>query len=201
MTHDLLVVFAMVALYCLWIVGPLVPSILIYKLFPDTKVAVKGPLSGLTVRASGAFGAYLVVFLVAFPLQARTYNTVGGLLKPVWTINAMVEQRDTHGQPVTATDLKQQLSISLEPSIHNVSGNHVRLQIPAIEGNWPLISFKVASFGGKTINLAEVLPDAEIDRYHKSLTLHVPVVIRQLEPVGGGGRGPLTAIPSGPTGP
>ena len=40
---------------------PMIPLIVIYRLFPDTAVAVTGVLSGLTVRATGAFAAYLIL--------------------------------------------------------------------------------------------------------------------------------------------
>jgi hypothetical protein len=44
--------------YLLAVLCPLIPAILIYRLFPETKVSVPGPLAGLTLRAGGAFAAY-----------------------------------------------------------------------------------------------------------------------------------------------
>ncbi len=41
--------------------APLIPAIILFLVFPDSKIAVDGPFSKLSVRASGAVGAYLVL--------------------------------------------------------------------------------------------------------------------------------------------
>ena len=41
--------------YALWVLLPLIPSILIFLIFPNSTVMAQGPLAGLTVRAGGAF--------------------------------------------------------------------------------------------------------------------------------------------------
>ena len=43
---------------------PLLPAILIFLMFPKTEMVAQGPLQGLSIRAGGAFGAYLIVLLV-----------------------------------------------------------------------------------------------------------------------------------------
>ncbi|MEY3107246.1 MAG: hypothetical protein RIT35_1424, partial [Pseudomonadota bacterium] len=48
-------------LYSLYVLLPMIPSIVIYRLFPDTKVALSGPISNLTLKSTGAFSAYIVV--------------------------------------------------------------------------------------------------------------------------------------------
>ena len=53
-------VWALVALgglYVMWVMLPLVPAILTFKLFPKTTVTASGPFAGFTVNASGAFAA------------------------------------------------------------------------------------------------------------------------------------------------
>jgi hypothetical protein len=63
-------VFFSFTLYVLFVLLPLIPALVIFKLFPDSKVAVSGPLAQLTVRATGAFAAYVVVvFLGYVPVQ------------------------------------------------------------------------------------------------------------------------------------
>ena len=49
------------ALLLVWVMLPLLPAILIYKVFPDTKVTASGPFANLTVATSGAFAAFLIV--------------------------------------------------------------------------------------------------------------------------------------------
>ena len=65
MTHDLTVVYSFL-LYTLYICLPLIPAIVIFRLFPDTKVAVSGPLQNFTVNATGAFAAYVVTAALGF---------------------------------------------------------------------------------------------------------------------------------------
>jgi hypothetical protein len=63
-------VFFSFTLYVLFVLLPLIPALVTFKLFPDTRVAVSGPLSQVTVRATGAFAAYVVVVLLGFvPVQ------------------------------------------------------------------------------------------------------------------------------------
>jgi len=54
------------SLYVVFVLLPLVPAVLIFWLFPDEKVAVTGPLEGLTINATGAFAAYIITGLLGF---------------------------------------------------------------------------------------------------------------------------------------
>ncbi|HZR59074.1 MAG TPA: hypothetical protein VFA74_19560 [Terriglobales bacterium] len=65
MTHDLAVLYSF-CLYVLYVLLPLIPAILIFRLFPETKVTVSGPLQNLTVNATGAFAAYVVTVALGF---------------------------------------------------------------------------------------------------------------------------------------
>lgn len=53
-------------LYMLYVLVPLIPAILIFKMFPESKVTVSGPLQNLTVNATGAFAAYVVTVALGF---------------------------------------------------------------------------------------------------------------------------------------
>jgi hypothetical protein len=53
-------------LWILYVLLPLIPAVVIFKLFPDTKVTVSGPLQNLTVNATGAFAAYVVTVALGF---------------------------------------------------------------------------------------------------------------------------------------
>lgn len=55
--------------YVLWVALPLLPAILVFRIFPNTALRTDGPLKGLRVDTAGAFVAYFVVFLVlGYPL-------------------------------------------------------------------------------------------------------------------------------------
>lgn len=53
-------------LYVLYVLLPLIPAILIFKLFPESKVTVSGPLQNLTINATGAFAGYVVTVALGF---------------------------------------------------------------------------------------------------------------------------------------
>jgi len=53
-------------LYLLYVLLPLIPAVLIFWLFPEGTVAVEGPLQNLTVKATGAFAAYVVTVVLGF---------------------------------------------------------------------------------------------------------------------------------------
>jgi len=53
-------------LYVLYVLLPLIPAVLIFRLFPETKVTVSGPLQNLTVNATGAFAGYVVTVALGF---------------------------------------------------------------------------------------------------------------------------------------
>ena len=79
---TILIVLELLVLLGIWVALPLVPAILIYRYFPDTQVAASGPLAGLTVKASGAFAAYLVVFLLIFALVSPIKDVIGSGMRP-----------------------------------------------------------------------------------------------------------------------
>ena len=65
MSYELLTVGG---LFGLWVLLPLIPSILIFLIFPMTTIMTRGPLALLTLRAGAAFVAYLIVFAAGYPI-------------------------------------------------------------------------------------------------------------------------------------
>jgi hypothetical protein len=54
-------IFLNLLIYLVFVLVPLIPAIVIYKIFPETTVGASGLLGNLKVNATGAFAAYLVV--------------------------------------------------------------------------------------------------------------------------------------------
>jgi hypothetical protein len=98
---TILIVLELLVLLGIWVALPLVPAILIYRYFPDTQVAASGPLAGLTVKASGAFAAYLVVFLLIFALVSPIKDVIGSGMRPFWEIRGKVKLVDENGKPIS----------------------------------------------------------------------------------------------------
>ena len=57
---DIVAVAFSLLLYVFYVLLPVVPAVIIYKLFPETKVALSGPFQNFTLNATGAFAAYIV---------------------------------------------------------------------------------------------------------------------------------------------
>src|SRR5258707_4915716 len=112
MQLEFIILLSFMGLYMVWVLLPLVPSILIYTLFPNTAVAVSGPLANLTIRTTGAFAAYLIVFAMTYPLVDTTRNAIGGFQHQFWTINAHIKIQDDEGKKIRSNDLMRKLSVN-----------------------------------------------------------------------------------------
>jgi hypothetical protein len=57
--------------YVLYVLLPIIPAVVIFKMLPESTADVSGPLQKLKVKAGGAFAAYIVAVLLGyFPVQA-----------------------------------------------------------------------------------------------------------------------------------
>jgi hypothetical protein len=184
MSHDVQIFIELVALYLLWICGPLVPAVLIYRLFPETQVTATGPLSGLTVRATGAFAAYAVTFLMTYPLAVKIYSAFGSQLKPVWSLKAEVIASDEAGNPITYANFYDGMTISFTPDFQVIADRSVELQVPLdSEGrSWPKITFQIPNYGGVTIDPMDYRDTMEIDRFNKEIEIHGAIPIQRFIP-------------------
>jgi hypothetical protein len=182
MDVNVIAVLLSFGLYLLYVLLPLIPAILIYRLFPDTKVAVSGPLAGLTLKASGAFAAYVVVVALGVFLVKDTHTIIAGMAQPVWTIRAQVELYDRAGKKVEDQSFLEYLEVVLNPDIRLREGSYIRLQVPGTATKLPeyLISFKLKRFGEQTISLAELgAKEVEVDDFKRSLKIIQPIKIKQ----------------------
>ena|ERR1700737_4596189 len=66
-------------LYVLYVLLPIIPAVVIFRLFPDTKVAVSGPLQNLSLKTTGAFGAYVVTAGMGFFLVVNVEKQIDDL--------------------------------------------------------------------------------------------------------------------------
>jgi hypothetical protein len=151
---------AMAGILALWVVLPLIPAVLIYWLFPGTTVAASGPLHGLTVKASGAFAAYLIVFVVVIPWAIANYNAVGGWLHPAWTITGNVRVLDKHGAEIHPSDsFYQKICIRTQPEVNSFLDPTFSITIPEGQRGIPKIYLEVPDYHIKqplTVHVSDV---------------------------------------------
>ena len=124
----------LLVLLAVWVALPLLPAILIYRLFPNNPLVVSGPLAGLTIKTGGAFGAYLLIFLIIKSPVDTTKDFIGGAMRPYWEINGEVSLVDNSGKEIEAIDLLDkvlnQMDVRTRPNILGHDGTTLRFKIP-----------------------------------------------------------------------
>ena len=148
-----LIAFELLFLLGFWVAMPLVPAILIYRLFPNTQVAASGPLAGLTVKASGAFAAYLIVFVFIFPLVSRTGDAIGSGVRPFWEITGEIKLVD-QDQEIQDMDLLEKMDLQTKPHVLGHTGEILSLKIPQdARGKLPRIHVVIPKWGQHSIDV------------------------------------------------
>ena len=60
------VIIALFAVYLIWVLLPLLPAIIIYRLFPESLTELVGKVAGYSIKAGGAFAAYLAIVVMTY---------------------------------------------------------------------------------------------------------------------------------------
>jgi hypothetical protein len=144
---ELLVALELTVLLGIWVALPLMPAILIYRYFPDTQVAASGPLAGLSVKASGAFAAYLVVFLLMFAMVNPIKDVIGSGMRPFWEIRGKVKLVDENGKPISGEDLLKTIRFEVDPNPLGHTKGKLSLKIPQERGDFPEIFVEIPDWG------------------------------------------------------
>ena len=98
-----------------WFLIPIIPAYIFFKFLPDSAV-VNGPFKGLKINLSGAFAAYFLLFLIAYPLMSRVVKNHDSPYE-IWTINGSLTDDD--GSKLKPSS---QASITLIPSTEVING-------------------------------------------------------------------------------
>jgi len=148
----------------LWVLLPLIPAVLIYRLFPDTPIGISGILQGLKINAGGAFAGYLIVLLVIKPWVTEAYIDVGGLLHPAWTITGSLRLIDKHGAVAHPGDaFFQKIGIRTQPEMNSFADPTFTMTIPEGPRGIPKIFLVVPDYG-----VTVPLKLGRIDTMHKT---------------------------------
>ena len=113
-------------LWTLYVLLPLGPTILIYRLFPSTTVCLSGPLSNLTLNATGAFAAYIVTVLLGFWLVSDIVTTMRNREVTRWWVVGKVVLKDSEGNvlpPRVSNELLEgNLQVTTQPKHYHLDG-------------------------------------------------------------------------------
>lgn len=165
-----------------WVLLPLAPAILIYKLFPDTQTGFSGPFSGLTIRATGAFAAYFIVFLATIPFLNAINRNLQSEFHPTWRITGQIFPKDVEGRPISIDEVDRgSVQIVFDPTGLDLSQDlRFTATVPEIDGRVPTVHILYPGAGTYTMNPDHPPPefDVDIDNSDRMITIHSPIVIR-----------------------
>ncbi len=179
MNHQTIPIIYGWILYALYVLLPLVPAVLIYKIFPDTKVGADGLLGNLKINATGAFAAYLIVVVIGFFIIKNNQELINNLQfkGASWVVNSKCtfwEKTATGLNPVDISDesVKSDLKVSIFPNYEDRSSLGVSFvaysenQMPKITFNYPgykrverdmsIDSLRAQASNRNPINLGEI---------------------------------------------
>ena len=193
MDANLKALLSLLLMFSCWLVVPLLPAWITYRITPDQRIGLKGPMQQLTIRAGGAFAAYLILLVFSYPLVIDGGMTiVGGMtVTPVWTINADVIAIGPNGEQIDMPENVQAMTVSFKPDIHKIGKKHISVRMPYKPEEWPLLTLTIPEFGGAEVDLYR-LPGAKVDYFRKVVDYDTPIPIR---PAAGGGLGLRVASP------
>jgi hypothetical protein len=144
---TILVALELVVLLAIWVGLPLVPAIMIYRYFPETQVFASGPLAGLRVKTSGAFAAYLIVFVCILLLVNTTKDVIGSGMRPFWEIRGNVKLVDENGKPISGEELLNTIKFEVVPDPLWQARGKLKLKVPQEGGDFPEIYVVIPGWG------------------------------------------------------
>jgi hypothetical protein len=176
MNSELITFIAIIGLLLSWVTIPMIPAILIYKLFPDTHVTAEGPFANLTIKATGAFAGYLIVFAATFFVAEKGISIVASFQKPYWTISGSIVL--DHKEHQFDSQILKQLVVTTHPPPFEVLDDRIKLQVP--EGrDIPSIVLDIPNFGRALVHLSDKDTSIEKDEFKKEIRIEEAIMIKQ----------------------
>ncbi|RDJ98262.1 hypothetical protein [Cupriavidus lacunae] len=168
-----------VVITIVWIVLPLVPAWLTYKITPNQVLGLRGPFQGMTLNSTGSFAAYVIVGLILSTFIWPTGKVLLGRVMgdTTWHITGAVELYDANGERVTLVPQMSKASINIIPNPNTVSGT-LSLMVPFIKDEKPTVYIDVPNWGGAVVSFQD--PETYVvDPLNKTIRLKNSIQIRQ----------------------
>lgn len=184
-TNQTVTLLAFLALFLVWLFAPLVPAILTYILAPKERIIVSGPLQGLSIKATGAFAAYLTVFLVCMPFVYMTWKSIRSMSKPYWDVEIPISTFDINAKPVDLGAELNNIRVNISPPTYTISGNIVTVRVNTVDERLPKISIDIPKFGGALVDLEKQQPSPDIREDQRLMRISlVPIQQRKILVIG-----------------
>ena len=170
------------ALYALYVLLPIIPAVVIYRLFPKTTTDVSGPLGGLGIKAGGAFAAYIATVALGCVLVTNIDNRIEAMSTPVWNVSAKLVFWENDGRVIQDPyDIMKDLKVVVTPALEQVVYPQFSMRLPLLTPNdWPTLQFHAPGFRPHSIDLNEE-EGAARDALKGSVALH-KIVLKKLPP-------------------
>lgn len=145
------------------LVGPLVPTIVIFKVFPDSRINWGGPFKGMTLKATGAIAGYLVVGVLLFKYTDAAVQEIKRKARQsaAWQVKGRFQlvTRNEKGElvPVDNASSEQIFSnIQVTPRNCVIQGNALDLWLATNDLERASVVFSGYGIETKTIESAEL---------------------------------------------
>ena len=179
--------FYLLLLFSSWLLIPLLPAWITYRITPNQRLGLSGPFEGVTVRAGGAFAAYLALLLLSYKFIALSgLSIIGGMALPsAWVFKADIVAIDEQGKRMQLPEEVHAGDITFKPGISQLGRSGVIIRLPYNPEDWPALTVTIPNFGGAEVDLSN-LANVELDHFKKTAELQGPIIVRRAR---GGGAG------------
>lgn len=167
--------------YAVTLLVPLIPAILVFKLFPRDRATAEGTLQGIKFKASGAFAAYVITVAMGFWLSSDFKAVIASTLSPTWTVTGTIEIRNGQGDPVNdpreMDRLRRKIDFQRDPRpLETIDPNAFVLTICGPLGQFPRGWLMLDGYRPGDVHL-NVASEIEVDREHYRINVRKPVVL------------------------
>lgn len=184
MDQDLKVVLLFIVFVLTWVLVPLLPAWITYRITPDQDVQLTGPLGApgqvRRIRATRAFAAYLVVFSLTCVFIVRAGNQIIGHALDVetWKVIGNVEAIDANGQ-LTATPNLEHLGVRTTPDLRDLPPDGpIAFPVSFRTSEYPTIYLAVPDWGGGRIILSDS-SSFDKDDLRREIRLKTHIILRE----------------------
>ena len=163
----------------LWVLLPLIPAWLTFKITPGQSLGMKGPFQGMTLRATGSFVAYLVVALLLSTITWHMASLLVGRLAgdSTWKIVGRAKLYDSEGREATELPDLRTAYLRVLPD-QNVIDTSFSIKVAFPRDAKPTVYIEVPDWGGAKISLNDP-EEYEEDALNRIIRLKTLVQIRQ----------------------
>jgi hypothetical protein len=175
-------------LYILYVLLPIVPAVVLFRLFPDTKVAVSGPLQNLTLNATGAFAAYVVTVGLGYFVVQNVEDQIKELTTAkVWTVEVPVQLVDSGRKPITISGriTGNDTNFDFDQSLYSEAGGKIFIEVPIENERWRTILVTKAGFQSSEVALQSLIDTndptkVKINWAKRSIEVLEPLILTQV---------------------